>query len=292
MATHPTAERRALGQELKRYRIAQGLTQQAVAEVAGVKIPQISRVENGNGNLDAHQLKRVLELLRVPEEVATDLKKRAASARRKQHRRGSLAERDRLLPESYRWRAGIEVDAVSIMSYDTGIIPGLLQSPQYMITLMSYTDGFLWEPSETEIQARIAYRQQRQQTILQSSPPKRLHFTFTADALDVDDDDIPVMREQLQHLIWVHEHYPNVTIQIDQSNKLKNPIAGGGVTILDFGDAAPRVALAHVAYGPSTIFDKDQDSLRLLHSIIRVQQLALDPTTSINLIKKRLRELA
>jgi hypothetical protein len=71
---------------------------------------------------------------------------------------------------------------------------------------------------------------------------------------------------------------------------VKNPAPNGGITVLDFGGSAPRVAFTPIVYGPSTYFDDENDTAALLRAFTRIQDLALDSAGTVELVRKKLQE--
>ncbi|MDQ3787315.1 MAG: DUF5753 domain-containing protein [Actinomycetota bacterium] len=66
--------------------------------------------------------------------------------------------------------------ATEINCYESGIIPGLLQSLGYVRATIDDGDGVWWEPSNAEREERIAVRLDRQEKTFGSAEPKTLRF--------------------------------------------------------------------------------------------------------------------
>lgn len=58
--------RRGVGANMKRLRVAQGMTQGTLANMVGVNRPYLSRIENGNENASIDMLVKITEGLEVP----------------------------------------------------------------------------------------------------------------------------------------------------------------------------------------------------------------------------------
>lgn len=62
----PSRERHFLSQNLRRARLAQGLTQDDVAALSGVNRAYVSDLENGKRNIGIDCLGRLAEALQIP----------------------------------------------------------------------------------------------------------------------------------------------------------------------------------------------------------------------------------
>lgn len=292
MSARQTVERRQLGLMLRRYRTLQGRSQYDVGLVIGQGDSRISKVEDGAATLSPEQLEKVLEFLGVPQPDRLTILELGARARKRRRRtaKESHAYTD-TLPDSFQRIADMEADAVAIYCFEPGVIPGLLQSPGYARAITRSCDGIFWAASESEIETRVAFRRDRQSKIFGAAPAKRLEFVFTEDVLGRGAENTGVMSEQLQHLLQLSGEFPNVGMRVISPGNLENPVSNGGVTVLDFDGSAPRVAFTPTIYGPSTYFDNENDTTALFRAFRRVQELAVDHSGTLDIIKEKLREV-
>lgn len=65
-------ELRELGASIKEYREHQGLTQAELAEKTGMKVPYISRIENGKVDLQLSSALRILDALDISYKLEID----------------------------------------------------------------------------------------------------------------------------------------------------------------------------------------------------------------------------
>ncbi|RZS43199.1 helix-turn-helix protein [Herbihabitans rhizosphaerae] len=294
MGARQTVERRQLGLSLKRHRVARGRSQADVGKLIGQSDSRISKVEDGSATLSPAQLERVLDYLDVRGGERDTLLELGARARRRQRRSAKESHEYRAyadtLPGSFQRLADMEAEAAAICCYGAGVVPGLLQSPSYIRAVTSACDGVFWPTSEIEVENRFAFRRERQIKVLEAQTSKKLEFVVAEEALDVDDD-TTVMREQLEHLLYLVKQHQRITIQVlKRGMSLRNPVANGGIVVLDFAGSAPRVAFASTAYGPSTYHDDEEDTAAMLRAFRKVQRLARDPADTATLIRRKLQE--
>lgn len=276
-----TFERRQLGLTLRRLREAAGKSQQAAAEWIGKARSQLVEMEDGRGTLAADKLENLLDFYGVGGAERTTVVELGALARARQKRRAYTD----LLPGSFQRFADLEGSATEIHCYEFGIIPGLLQSLGYVRAMIDDGDGVWWQPSHAELSERIAFRLDRQEKIFGAAEPKTLRFVLTEDALTGAVGGPDVMREQRRHLLKLLADNDNLTIQVLRSDTYGNPARGGGLMILGFGDRGAPVGFAPAVFGPSTYFDQESDTTALLRGFHRLQELALAPDESVQLIR-------
>ena len=139
----------------------------------------MAELEDGQTTLTIEELERLLDFYQVTGQERTTVLELGvlAKARQKKH-----AHTD-LLPGSFQRFADLEASASEISCYESGIVPGLLQSPGYVRAVMMASDGVWWEPSIAELHERITFRAERQARILDADEPRALRFVLTEDAL-------------------------------------------------------------------------------------------------------------
>ncbi|MBP2476621.1 transcriptional regulator with XRE-family HTH domain [Crossiella equi] len=284
MATEQTVERRQLGATLQTYRTSRGRTQAEVAKLLNKgDISKVSKIEKGTATLQADELARILDYLDVPEVDRDPIMKVGERARKKSFKSRHKSYTD-TLPASFQRRAYLEAAATEIYSFESGIVPGLLQSQAYMRAIMQSGYGIFWD-DDSLVEDRIEFRLERQKVVLQ--PSKRLSIAFTRDALDIRN--VNTKRDQLRHLLKLHDQYPNLTISLVEPNDLERiPVLSGGITVMNFGRGISDLGFSHAAYGP-TVYIDDSEEVGVLRKIVqRIQDVALDPISSINIIRKEL----
>lgn len=263
--------RRLLGAELRRLRLAAGKSQAEVAELIDRARTRIIDLEDGRANLTEDRLNLVLDFLGASPEDREKLLALGVEAR-KRHPKRTYVD---LLPGNFQRNADVESLATRISSYDRGVVPGLLQTPEYAEAQMATADGVLWESSYQERVNRVAFRLERQKLL----SGKELVFVVTDDALATQVGGPRVMRRQVEHLLAAMEK-PNVSFRLLDSTHPDNPCPYGPMVLLDFDDKTPRAGLLPVIWGPSVYTVDPEDTAVLARCFQRLQELAFGPEES------------
>lgn len=282
----PTVERRQLGLTLKRCREQAGLSQLDAGRQIGHDDSKISKMEDGFATLSTDKLERLIDFYRVAGDERETILALGAEARKRVPRQGYTD----VLPGSFQRFADLEADASRIYSYESGVVPGLLQSPSFINAIFDAAESVWWQPSEAVRQQRTLFRFQRQQNTWQSHKSNRLHFVIGEAAVTEIAGSASVMREQLEHLLTVMDTRDNATIQLLPFSVPNNPARGGGLTVLEFGLAVPRVGFASVVHGPSTYYDEGERTSAMLRTFQRLTELALDPDETRKAIARKKEE--
>jgi transcriptional regulator with XRE-family HTH domain len=275
-----TIPRLFLGQALRRLRAESGRKLDEVAEEIGKDRGRLSRVLDGKATLSVEELARLLDYLGANPAQKRDLLALGAEARKRPNRRPYTD----LLPRAYERAVDLEVMATTIWSYEPGVIPGLLQIPQYIEAQMTDGDGIWWDSSWEERHKRITFRLERQKLMMAAEPAKDMHFVITDNALTTEVGGPDVMRRQREHLLRVLDERPNITVQVLSATAAGNPAQNGGLIVLRFGETLQPVGFLPVAYGPATYFDDPADTGRLMRAFRKLSELAADHQESRKVI--------
>jgi len=276
----PTVPRLFLGERLKQLRAESGHTIEELATALDKDRGRLGRVFDGKSTLSVEELEQLLDLLNAPADQRRDLLALGAEARKRPTRRPYTD----LLPRGYERLADLESMAIRIQSYEPGIIPGLIQVPEYIEALMTDVDGIWWESSWEERRNRINFRLERQKLMMAAQPPTSLHFIITDTALLTVVGGADTMRRQLEYLLHLIDNLPTITIQVLAATAPHNPAPAGGLTLLHLGTALRPVGFLPVMYGPSTYFDEPIDTARLSRAFGRLEGLAKDVDESRKVI--------
>ncbi|MDF5756991.1 helix-turn-helix transcriptional regulator [Spongiactinospora sp. TRM90649] len=224
----PTVRLRRLGREMRRLREEAGRTIQDVAGELEWSTSKISRLENGlTRRPDVHVVRVLCAAYGVDdEEVAGRLVALAREARR----RGWWASYQDVFPGPY---VGLEAEAASIKCFQLGLIPGLLQTPDYA---REVTRATVPADDPAEIERRVAGRMARQR-ILEKDDPTRLWAVIDEAALLRTVHRPRIHQRQLRRLI---ETSPLAHVKLQVLPMSAGPHAGltGQFVILDFPDPA------------------------------------------------------
>lgn len=259
----------------------QGLKTSTIVKALDVSQQYWSALNRGRGTLAEDKLKDLLSLLEFDAEEREELHALRDIAKG----RHPFAEYSALFNEQLMRFYGLETGAQSIRSFESTLIPGLLQTEDYIRVLMK-SRVTTYRP--TEVEQRVSARLQRQR-LLAAPDPLEFSVVIGQAALmyKVGDDD--VRSRQLQHLISMAERYPS-TIEI----RIVPYEAGGAIAslnsatfhLLDFKSARlPMLGWAESAAYFEVVDDpKRVTALDYLFS--QIQSNALDRERSIELIKQ------
>ncbi|MFI2235393.1 helix-turn-helix domain-containing protein [Streptomyces chrestomyceticus] len=200
---------RQLGDELRRYREAAGLSTSGAAEALDCTKAKISRIENGRVPVRVPDLMALLRAYGIgDDEVLARLTTLARSANRRR-REGWWNQYGPVLEDTYRDYIALEAVSDSIRTFQSLLIPGLLQTPAYAraVTVASKA----WQTPD-EIEQFVEVRAARQQR-LAAEQPLTVWAVLAEGVLHQRVGGADVMRAQLEHLVAMSV-LVNVTVQI------------------------------------------------------------------------------
>lgn len=281
-----TFERRQLGMTLRRLRDEAGRTQQEAADVIGKVRSRVVSLEDGSATASPDDLKALLDLYQVDDEERDTLVALAAQARKRTKRRTHVD----VLPDAYRRFADLEASASEINCYESGRVPGLLQSPAYVRAILAECEGVWWRKRDAEGEDRLMFRTERQANVFDSMDRRMLRFVITEDALHANMGAPEVMREQLAHLITLLGEHRDLTVRVLSNDVFGNPARASSLLIFGFGERGAPVGYSEAVLGPSTYYDDEKDTTAMLRAFHRVWELALSRRDSRRLLERILEE--
>jgi transcriptional regulator with XRE-family HTH domain len=224
----PTVRRMLVGAQLRRLRTELGLSRADAAEAIRASEWKIHRLENGQVRFKRRDLVDLLRRYEVtdPDEVE-ELLAMAADA----NNPGWWQHYGDLLPSWFRAYVDLEAAAGLIRTYEGQLIPGLLQTDDYMRALVR---GAHLENSGEEVGRRVRLRMARQMLLTREQAP-RLWAVVDEAALRRPVGGREVMRGQLERLLEASK-LPNVTLQILPFTAGAHPAMGSSFSILRFPD--------------------------------------------------------
>jgi len=196
---------RRLGAILKATREHFGLDLAQVAADIDVNSSTVSRIERGLHQSDHETMRALFDRYHLTFDQQRELLDLAAEA----FRSGWWLEYGDVLHDVF---AVMEDEAQRILSYQSQVIPGLLQTDAYARALF---ETLLAEPDAWEIgdvEKRVRARRERRGILDRSNPP-HLHAVLAEGALRQQVGGRNIMRAQLEHLTEMGGR-PNVTLQV------------------------------------------------------------------------------
>lgn len=236
--SYTSVRSRTVAGELRRLREERSYSCAQVAEVLGVSVSKISRIETGVSGM---QVDDVAALLGYYQVSATQRQQLLDLLKRSEQK--GWWERQAGLPQL--WRALIEFEnkAARIQNYEGLVIPGLLQTDEYSRAFMQGDNPTL---SETELGNLVASRMARQALLTRRGGPQYVAVIHEC-ALRIPIGDPGVMARQLGHLLTMAGR-PNIIVRVVPISAGAHAGLRGSFAILEFADE------------PDLIFVENQDT--------------------------------
>ncbi|MGW3467106.1 helix-turn-helix domain-containing protein [Saccharopolyspora sp. NPDC000995] len=189
-----------LGLRLRDAREEVGLNGVTAAKRLGISQNFLSDVEHGKRRLTEEKLSEAAELFNVQPEELGDLR----ALRDETDQRGWWTRFSGLFPPELLRYFGYEWGAESILTHESLMIPGLLQTEAYAhAVITSDSPNTRTSEADQRVEARIL-RQRR----LNSGDPLRTTAVLSEGALRQQVGGRDVLAEQLKHLLSVIEEFP------------------------------------------------------------------------------------
>lgn len=269
----PTVRRRELGANLRALRTDAGLTVEQVAERLLCSQSKISRLETGHRGASQRDIRDLCNLYRVVDEAVRD---RLMVLAREGKEQAWWQPYD--LP--YATYVGLEAAAVSISDFESGVFPGLLQTPGYARALH---EGAFPPASPEVIDERIEVRTRRQQ-ILEREDPVRLAVVMDEAILHRVVGGPAVMAEQLGHVIVACQQ-DNVSIQVIPYSAGAHPALDSTFTVLEFPPPVPGVVYVEGLAG-QIYLERPSEVERYQQIFAQLTVIAMSPEKSLELMAK------
>jgi transcriptional regulator with XRE-family HTH domain len=270
---NPTVRRRRLGAELRRLRQASGLKGSEVAERLMVSQPKISHMENGNRAIKPRDVRDLCTIYGVTDPQVVDSLMRMAQESGQQGWWHSYGD----IPQSV--YIALETDASSLHTYESLVIPALLQTPAYATTVIEETVPRLTAEQEA---ARLKVRLRRQHRIYDPARPLRLWAVLDESTLHRVVGSPDIMREQLDHLNALATE-PHITVQVIPYAAGAHPGLAGQFSILRFPDTAASGVVCLERHTSDLCLEKPSDvqHYSVLYDHLQAQALSPDRTRDL-----------
>jgi transcriptional regulator with XRE-family HTH domain len=268
----PTVRRRELGALLRALRNEKGLTVEQVAERLLCSPSKVSRMETGHGIATPRDIRDLCDLYGITDQAERD---RMMQLSHESKQQGWWQGYDLDYFATY---VGLEAEAVGIKYYQSAIVPGLVQTPDYARAMHEVSVPKI---ASERIDQLIEVRLKRQQ-ILSRDPAVRLEVVLDEAVLHRLVGGPMVMRGQLGRLVEVSKQ-PNVTIQIIPYTAGAHPAMDSVFNILEFADPVPSVVYVEGLVGWIYV-ERPQDIDRYQQVFEHLRTVALSPQESIELL--------
>lgn len=284
MPAMPTVRRRILGRELRALREAQGLTSEETATRMGWDPAKMTRLEQGRSGLRLPELGTLLDLYQVTDPATREA---LGTVAREAKRRVWWTPYNDVLTARYTNFIAFETEADSARNYESSLVPGLLQLPDYA---RAVTRALRPKAPAEEINALVDVRLGRQNAALARETPLKLWAIVDEGALRRMVAGPSVMARQLRRLTEASEE-PNITLQVLPFSAGGHAGLLGSFVILGFplrGDLDVVYVESHTS---SLYLEREDDLVHYTDMFNRLRATALDAEPSRNLISDIAKEL-
>jgi transcriptional regulator with XRE-family HTH domain len=268
----PTVRRRRLASELRRLREAARLTIEEVGEKLECSASKISRIETGHVGVTPRDARDLLELYNVAPEQLEALVQLSREARKK----GWWHSYNEVFTGAF---VGLESDASSLRAFQALLVPGLLQTEDYIRAVMR---SIRPDWAEADVERRVGARMERQRLLAETDPPN--YWAIIDEAVlrrTVGGPD--VMNAQLRRLCEIAA-LPNVTLQVVPFDAGAHSSMEGPFLILGFPEQAdPDVVYVDTTTG-GIYLEEQADVQRYTLMFDHLRASALSPDDSLQMV--------
>ena len=280
----PTVRRRRLRYELRRLRTEHGLTIEQVQEQSGgdIKAPSISRWENGERSVRPTDLRLLLDIYDVQGERRETL----LTLSRQAKERGWWQSYGSAIPEWFQVYVGLEAEASSVRVYESELVHGLLQTPEYYRAFLRAAPA---AADEDEAGRKIEVRLARQERLTDDDPPDYWAVLNEAVIRRVVGG-ADVMRKQLDHIAELAK-LPHVNVQVLPFGAGVHPAMDGSFEILGFPEPTDPAVVYLENQAGSLYLEEEPEIDRYERMFSHLIAKALDPEESRRMIARVARDL-
>ncbi|MFF5495559.1 helix-turn-helix domain-containing protein [Streptomyces aquilus] len=240
----PTERQRRLGEELRRLRIAAGVTTERAAGLLGIPRTNVPNMESGRSGISPERVRTLAGNYGCTDHALVEALAAMAASREKgwwEAYRGQLRD-------SFLDIAELEWHSTCLRIATTVHLPGLLQTEEHGRAVFAAVIPPL---PQADIDLRTAHRIDRQQVLDRSEPPALDAIVHEA-ALRMEFGGPKVARRQLEHLLHMSER-DNVTLRVIPFKAGGFP--GAGQSVIYAKATVPRLDTVQLdsTHGPEFI---------------------------------------
>lgn len=237
----PTQRQKRLGAELRKLRIAAGVSTEYAAGLLGVDRTKISNMESGVRVISPDRVRTLTSNYACPDDTYVD----ALVAMAEKGERGWWEQYRGALPSGLLDIAELEWHAAYLQTMQTVHLPGLLQTEEYARAVFS---SVLPPLSRLEVELRVNHRAERQRVLAGDSPRPYVGYVHEA-ALRMHFGGREATRAQLDHLCAMSER-DHITLRVVPVERGAFP--GAGHALLYAEGIVPQLDTVQLdsAHGP------------------------------------------
>lgn len=238
---------RTLAASLREEREARNVGLRVLADELGILPQLLSAWEKGQRLPSVEDVSAILALLGIRGEQRDRIRTLARHAREPNWLASSNAD----LPFALTTRLDLERTATAITTWSPLIIPGLLQTPDYIRSIMDNSAGVTIEQADKRLRMRLA-----RQKILTRSDPVRFTALLGERSLQENFGGAGVMSDQLDHLLDMSARR-NISLHIVPAGIGYHPGLMGPFDIYEFPGSPPIASVEHI-YSTAFLHEESQ----------------------------------
>jgi transcriptional regulator with XRE-family HTH domain len=277
----PTTTRRRLRAELRRLRLAKGLSIEDVTNEVEWSTSKLVRIEGGQVGISVSDLNALLQVYEVDDKAQQEELRVLARASRQ---RTWWSAYQRFLTPSYQEFIGAEADATRIRHYHPTAVPGLLQTPTYAKAMIA---AAALEPLSDEVsQALLEVRQNRKQHVLERPKPPEFTVILDEAVLRRPVGGLAGMREQLDYLVRVAAR-DSVTLLVLPFGAGPHVGLSGAFALFGYDDPANDDVLCLETASGNILVKEDEDLIKQYsRAADHLEEIALAEPEAIQFVEK------
>lgn len=261
-----------LGKQLREMREAAGKSQDDAAAYLGVKRPTISRIENGRHSILPRNVRFLCQLYQVGAPQVDMLVRQAEES----NERGWWVSYSDTMPNWFETYVGFEADAQEIRTYESELVPGLLQVPSYVRAIRAAYRGD--GSTEPEIAKSVAFRLERQKRLEVKRPALRFVLNEAVLRRPVGD-----MKEQVDNLVAMSRR-GFIALQVLPFDVGPHPGMKSSFTLLTLPDE-PAPNFVYLEHDQGAIYlERPADLTRYSASFDALSRVALSPDDTVDFL--------
>ncbi|MFI5591770.1 Scr1 family TA system antitoxin-like transcriptional regulator [Amycolatopsis sp. NPDC051758] len=274
-----------LALRLKRRRDQLGVEVKTITDALGFSRNYWSAVENERKILSPESLVRIIELFEFDAEEKQELLALRTAAKE----RGWWTRYSALFDNEIQRLYGLEQGARSIRDYENLLIPGLLQTADYIRGIM--LPDVTMRP--VEVDQRVEARLRRQQRLTDKSDPFKFTAVISEAALRQQIGGRQVLRNQLVHLATLIEQHPEtLDIRVIPFTATACGLFGGAtVVLIDFDNPQLPTLAWQETVTTWGIIDDSTQVRNLTTTYEDAYRRALDKSQTLKMIQHHTKEL-
>lgn len=280
----PTAMRRRLGEQLKQLRLDADMTSEETAVEVGFSDTKINRIEKGQYRASRED---VIQLTGVYGLDDAEMLNMLLTMVKEGGRREWWESHLKLMMPKFNNFLGLEASATVMKAYETHLVPGILQTPDYARAAIK---GARPELLEHQVSSIVDSKMRRKEVLTREDPPPlELWAVMDEGVLRREIGGKETMGAQLEYLIEASE-LPNVTIQVIPNSKGAHAGLDGPMSIFEF-ETGSRPAAYTEGQAGNLYMEKDHDLQRCQQRMTSILVNAPNPQQSLDMIRQIAKEM-